>query len=1029
MKKQLIVFLIVCFYFPNAFSQDFLGLGTGNYAGVTGVMLQPASIVDSRFKFDINLFSSDVNYSNNYFLLDRNAILKFNKNNFDNYNTFKDRYLSEGSLPAGQKVFFNINSRTQLPLSFMVTTGKKSAIAFNMQFRTVIQGRGITQDFANLAFNNFYPSANNPSVNASGISINSLSWAEADFTYGRVLYSSGTGFLKAAITGKYLAGLSSISLSSNDLQMRVNGDSTFNFNSSNISYNHSSNADFNNLFNKNFSPSANSIGFDAGLVYEYRGNLDKFKYIKSDDETSYDALRRDVSKYIFKVGVSLLDVGMFKFDKPADVSSFSANINNWNLRNAHYNSLKEFDTALAARVVANPNDPRNYNVYLPTALSGQLDVKFVKGLFLNVMSYWPVSLGSSAGNRFTKYGFYTITPRYETRHFGIYFPYTVSQRNDFTDYKNHLLGATLRLGPVFIGSSNLGTMIFDKNLRAADVHIGFKVGFTYGKPNKSNKFLNTIFKKNQQVLANPSVESENYQTGNNANNENSKNTDNPRLLLNYKDGKVYENRDGKQNIIIINNYYGISPAQSGKDTVTVQNSFPTYYADSLNAQTFEIARQRNKIISDSISKITTDSLKMKRTQLDSLIKSMQRLQMQMDSANRTGNSFNNEPSSNNATAIRKAKATNDNLRNANDSLQRIATSINRTDSNNERSSGNVLAIEKLAASNDSLRNVNDRLQRTGMQINGMDGSQKDTATAYPNNQNSTSSTIKKKDELAKEHVVTQNKTGTTLASADDNTAAETARIQTAQTQSNTKELQSMREQQNNLYRQYADQSAMLANDINRLNKRLTTTRENERNNVKYVPVPITVPYNNSGYTNRQGPPQVTTSTVANVEPLKKTDTVYIRDTVTIVPAADTVTHVVTRKTQPDTVVIKDSVKQPSFNYAALPEDIVLFGVGKSDVQPIYDTRLNFIADILNKNPGLQVIVTGHTDATGSKAINEKLSLQRAEAVSYFLMNKGVSKKQITIKSLSSEKPAVTGGTPTARSQNRRVSIKLTKLKE
>jgi outer membrane protein OmpA-like peptidoglycan-associated protein len=192
-------------------------------------------------------------------------------------------------------------------------------------------------------------------------------------------------------------------------------------------------------------------------------------------------------------------------------------------------------------------------------------------------------------------------------------------------------------------------------------------------------------------------------------------------------------------------------------------------------------------------------------------------------------------------------------------------------------------------------------------------------------------------------------------------------------------------------------------------------------------VPITVPYNNSGYTNKQGPPQITTATVANVAPIKKTDTVYIRDTVTIVPAADTVTHVVTKKSQPDTVFIKDSLKQPSFNYAALPEDIVLFGVGKSDVQPIYDTRLNFIADILNKTPGLQVIVTGHTDATGSKAINEKLSLQRAEAVSYFLMNKGVSKKQITIKSLSSEKPAVTGGTPTARSQNRRVSIKLTKL--
>ncbi|MEO6133934.1 MAG: hypothetical protein ABIP35_02200, partial [Ginsengibacter sp.] len=507
MKKVTLLFtFIFCFYFSKTYSQDFLGLSTGNYSGITGVSLQPASIVDSRFKFDVNLFSTGVNYSNNYFLLDRDAILKFNKNNFEDYTTFKDRYLLQASLPANQKVFFNINNRTQLPVSFMATMGKKSAIALNLQFRTMIQGRGITQDFARLGFNSFNPSSTSASIDASGININSLSWAEAGLTYGRVLYSSEKHFLKAAFTGKYLAGLSSVGLSSNDLQMGVNSDSTFNFNSSNVSYNHNDNADFNKIFDRKFDPSATAFGFDAGLVYEYRGNIDKFKYLKSDDETSYDALRRDVSKYNFKLGVSLLDVGMFRFDKPANVNSFSANINRWDIKNARYKTLNNFDTALAARVIANPNDPQSYNVYLPSALSAQLDIKFVKGLFLNVMSYWPVSLGSTAGKSFDRYGFYTITPRYETRHFGIYIPYTVSQRNAFTDYNQHLLGATLRLGPVFIGSSNLGTMLFNKNLRAADVHLGFKIGVTYGKPNKSNKFLNTVFDKNQKTLRTDSTE-------------------------------------------------------------------------------------------------------------------------------------------------------------------------------------------------------------------------------------------------------------------------------------------------------------------------------------------------------------------------------------------------------------------------------------------------------------------------------------------------------------------------------------------
>lgn len=54
MKKNLfliIVFAILSFHYSHA--QGFTGINTGNYAGITGVMLQPASIVDSRFKFDI----------------------------------------------------------------------------------------------------------------------------------------------------------------------------------------------------------------------------------------------------------------------------------------------------------------------------------------------------------------------------------------------------------------------------------------------------------------------------------------------------------------------------------------------------------------------------------------------------------------------------------------------------------------------------------------------------------------------------------------------------------------------------------------------------------------------------------------------------------------------------------------------------------------------------------------------------------------------------------------------------------------
>lgn len=643
-KKLLVLTILPSIIFLKTYGQDFLGLNTGNYSGITGVMLQPASIVDSRFKFDLNLFSTGMNYNNNYFLLDKDVILKFNKRSFDKFSTFKNRYLSEASLSPGEKVFFQVNQRSQLPLSFMATTGKKSAVAVNLQFRSMIQGTGITQDFAHFAFDNFYTPDFSSSVDASGLNLKSLSWAEVGLTYGRVLYSSPKHFLKAAVTGKYLGGLSSINLSSNDLQMEVNSDSSFNITSSYVSYKHNKNADFSKIFEKSFRPNASSIGLDAGLVYEFRGNLKNVDYISNKDEVSFDASRRDVNKYIFRLGLSLLDVGMFQFKQPQGVNSFIANIKNWDIRNAHYKTLKEFDTALAARVFPDPNETPEYNVHLPTALSAQLDVKFVKGVFLNLMTYWPVNLSEKAGKHFDNYGYFTITPRLESRHFGIYIPYTVLQSGKFTNYKNNLLGATLRAGPVFVGSSNLGSMLFNKKLKAADVHVGLKIGITYGKANKTNKLLKTIFRQDEtaEILPGPTNTADSLQNAGRQSSEAISGVDTPRILLNYKDGKIYDNPNVKQNITIINNYYyGNALPTEATDTVILEN-LPNYN-DSINRQRDSLL-QKNKEIADSISKVTEDSLKIKRRQLDSLIRSMQQLQLDMDSLNRVDSNINNNTS-------------------------------------------------------------------------------------------------------------------------------------------------------------------------------------------------------------------------------------------------------------------------------------------------------------------------------------------------------------------------------------------------
>ncbi len=1087
MKKHLFLFCIFSFLFISKnFSQDFLGLSTGNYAGVTGVSLQPASIVDSRHKFDINLISTDLSFDNNYFLVDKDAILKFNKNNFDSYKEFKDKYLSEASLGPNEKAFFNVQSRVQLPFSFMATTGKKSAIALNLQFRTIAQGRGISTELANLAFNDFYhPPLNNTAIDASGISINSLSWAEAGLTIGRVLYSSGNHFLKGAITGKYLAGVSSIYLASNNLTMQVNGDSTFNFSSPNVQYSHNKNADFNKIFDRNFDPDANSFGLDAGLVYEYRGNIDKFKYIKSDDEKSYVEDRRDVNKYIFKLGVSLLDVGMFQFNKPANVNSFGANIDRWDLKNANYPNLNQFDTALANRVTPDPNDASTYNVYLPTALSAQLDVKFVKGLFLNVMSYWPMQIGSGKGVRFNNYGFYAITPRYESRHFGIYFPYYISTKNDFTDYSKNTLGVTLRLGPVFFGSSNLPSMLFKDNLRGADVHVGLKVGFTHGKPTKSSRLMDKFLHRDQTEISSPSKvnlskdeETKEMETAGSRDEKSvqkqAKNSGDSRAIVDYKNGQVYGQPNSGGNIIIVNNYYN-SPGNGNPENRTVQSS-PGYFADSLYVQKMEIQRLQMQAKQDSIARATRDSLAVKRQQLDTLIRSMQELQKSMDADTTISRdrSMNVLPQSQTDKLQRDSAMVSEARMDASD-LQKDAGM--ETDSRQNLSSNEMRSDSAIAARQND-QNDDERAQAAFRNTSAVDNNKSLAKTETiqsvkkKDKQQSTDTLVVKKNQPGDTVVVDKTKEAAVVADdkaiyrremSNQNYPAQTRGIDSI----SNRNLELNRQRQDELYRQYAQQSQKLANDINRLNERLSDTREQQyfdRNNDSrsrsyntYEPAPRQAPqyysqsnppvvrqqyipynqgrhdypqyYSGSGQQN----PSSNYSDQMNPSQEIRVDTVYIHGAVAdafgeTMPGvfADGANPVKIEQAEPgaikpDTMKIITASKM---DYTKLPADFILFGLGKSEVETIYKDRLNFIAEILRKDSTLGAMITGHTDPTGSKKTNELLSFKRAQNVARYLEAWGVSEKQMRIKSLSSADPAVVGTSKAANSQNRRVEVKL-----
>ena len=102
---------------------------------------------------------------------------------------------------------------------------------------------------------------------------------------------------------------------------------------------------------------------------------------------------------------------------------------------------------------------------------------------------------------------------------------------------------------------------------------------------------------------------------------------------------------------------------------------------------------------------------------------------------------------------------------------------------------------------------------------------------------------------------------------------------------------------------------------------------------------------------------------------------------------------------------------------------LLFNSGKSTIKAESEAGLNDIVRILKSNPDLKLEIQGHTDSTGSLAVNNRLSRQRAQAVKDYMVKKGIATDRLTAVGFGPAKPVAPNDTVAGRAQNRRVELK------
>ena len=105
----------------------------------------------------------------------------------------------------------------------------------------------------------------------------------------------------------------------------------------------------------------------------------------------------------------------------------------------------------------------------------------------------------------------------------------------------------------------------------------------------------------------------------------------------------------------------------------------------------------------------------------------------------------------------------------------------------------------------------------------------------------------------------------------------------------------------------------------------------------------------------------------------------------------------------------------------IPSD-VSFDTGRYDIKPDLRPILDRFATTLNQNPVTKVTIIGHTDSTGTDAINNPLSVNRAAATRDYLVAHSVATNRIAIDGRGSREPVADNGTTEGRAKNRRVEI-------
>ena len=428
------VLALLCCRLSNA--QSYVGHALDNYSGVHGLIVNPASVVDSRQRADINLFSFAAFGGSDYFSTDFSAILE-SEDGF----TFEDDM--QLNVMDENQFFLNIDI---LGPSFMFNLTPRSSIGFTSRLRGFMNLNNINGRLYESVEEGF-DLGEDYDFDMRNFSGTIHSWGELGLTYGRILMDGNRHFLKGGVTLKYLQGAGSTFASSSNLSGQYSANSGTLTTTGSLQYASTQGFNSNDI---DFEEPTGGFGADIGFIYEYRREPELDSIVGHSD-------------YKFRLGLSVTDFGSISY-KGSTVTSYD--MDGVTTTTAQFEG-RDLETVLKEKYDYTERTTDS-EIKLPTALHIVLDYNLQKRLYVSLHGSLSL-IGESTQQASRVINTLTATPRYESRWFSFYLPVSIRQ------YDGVAMGAGLRLGPLTVGSGSIVTNYISDDSQTADVYVGLKI--------------------------------------------------------------------------------------------------------------------------------------------------------------------------------------------------------------------------------------------------------------------------------------------------------------------------------------------------------------------------------------------------------------------------------------------------------------------------------------------------------------------------------------------------------------------------